>query len=184
MEDLYFAMKLAQQKLSKLYAVVTPTMGMLLVSAHILDPVCKLRSFRTWDKRMDINRENEPSYTTQYQPVLLKYVENGYCAKRRRVPVIKPESVPSNNVFPSATASGSGQSSFDQNDLSTDDEQYLMPNNIAETTPGQSDHAAPLVTAARLYSIRPPESPKNWGRVNPNLNDYHSDPMEISSTFW
>jgi len=30
----------------------------------------------------------------------------------------------------------------------------------------------------------PPEAPKNWGQINPNLNDYHSDPMEISSTFW
>jgi len=24
----------------------------------------------------------------------------------------------------------------------------------------------------------------NWGQINPNLNDYHSDPMDISSTFW
>ena len=24
----------------------------------------------------------------------------------------------------------------------------------------------------------------NWGQINPNLNDYHSDPMEISSTLW
>jgi len=30
----------------------------------------------------------------------------------------------------------------------------------------------------------PPEAAKNWGQINPNLNDYHSDPMEISSTFW
>ena len=30
----------------------------------------------------------------------------------------------------------------------------------------------------------PPEVPKKWGQINPNLNDYHSDPMEISSTFW
>jgi len=30
----------------------------------------------------------------------------------------------------------------------------------------------------------PPEAPKNWGQINPNLNDYHSDPMEISSKFW
>ena len=29
-----------------------------------------------------------------------------------------------------------------------------------------------------------PESPKNWGQINPNLNYYHSDPMESSSTFW
>jgi hypothetical protein len=30
----------------------------------------------------------------------------------------------------------------------------------------------------------PPEAPKNWVQINPNLNDSHSDPMEISSTFW
>jgi len=29
-----------------------------------------------------------------------------------------------------------------------------------------------------------PELPQNWGQINPNLNDYHSNPMEISSTFW
>jgi hypothetical protein len=30
----------------------------------------------------------------------------------------------------------------------------------------------------------PPEAPKNWGQINPNLNDYDSDAMEISTTFW
>ena len=30
----------------------------------------------------------------------------------------------------------------------------------------------------------PAEAPKDWGQINPNLNDYHFDPMEISSTFW
>ena len=45
-EDLFFAVKLAQQKISKYYAEVTPTMGMRLFSAHILDPFQKLRSFR------------------------------------------------------------------------------------------------------------------------------------------
>jgi len=30
----------------------------------------------------------------------------------------------------------------------------------------------------------PPEAPKNCGQINSNLNDYHSDPMEISSTCW
>jgi len=42
-EDLYFAVKFARQKLSKYYAEVTPTMGMLLISAQILDPFRKLR---------------------------------------------------------------------------------------------------------------------------------------------
>ena len=183
-EDLFFAVKLARQKLSKYYAEVTPTTGMLLISAHILDPFRKLRSFRKWDKGMDINPEDETSYTTQYQEAFLKYVENEYCAKHRRVPVNKLETVTTSNLVPSATASGSYQSSFDPYDLSSDDEEYLTPNNVAETTPGRSDRAARLLTAARLYLNSPPEAPKNWGQINPNLNDYHSDPMEISSTFW
>jgi hypothetical protein len=29
-----------------------------------------------------------------------------------------------------------------------------------------------------------PEAPINWGQINPNLNDYYSDPIEIGSTFW
>jgi len=41
-EHLFFTMKLARQKLSKLYAEVTPTTGVLLISAHILDPFQKL----------------------------------------------------------------------------------------------------------------------------------------------
>ena len=45
-EDLFFAVKLAWQKLSKYYAEVTATTGMLLISAHILNPFQKLRSFR------------------------------------------------------------------------------------------------------------------------------------------
>jgi len=75
-EDLFFAVKLAQQKLSKYYAKVTPTTGMLLISAHILDPFRKLRSIRKWDKRLDINPEDETSYTTQYEEVFVKYEEN------------------------------------------------------------------------------------------------------------
>jgi len=30
----------------------------------------------------------------------------------------------------------------------------------------------------------PPAAPKNWGQINPNINDYHSDSMEMSSTYW
>jgi len=40
-EELFFPVKLAQQKISKYYAEVTPTTGMLLISAHILDPFRK-----------------------------------------------------------------------------------------------------------------------------------------------
>jgi len=183
-EDLFFAVKLARQKLYKIYAEVTPTTGMLLISAHILDPIRMLRSFRKWNKGMDINPQDETSYTTQYQEALLKYVENEYSAKHRRVPVNKLETVLTSNLFPPATASGSYQSSFNPYNLSSDDEEYLTPNNVAETTPGRSDRAVRLLTATRLYLNSSPEAPKNWGQINPNLDDYHSDPMEITSTFW
>jgi len=149
-EDLFFAVKFALQKLSKYYTEVTPTTGMLLISAHIVYFFWKLRSFRKWDKRMDINPEDETSYTTHYQEAFLKYVENEYCAKLRHLPVTKSENMPNNNLSYSAMASRSGQSSYNPYDLSSDDEEYLMPNNVAETTPGWSDRAACLLTAARL----------------------------------
>jgi hypothetical protein len=180
---MFFAVKLARQKLSKYYAEVTPTTGKLLISAQILDPFWKLRSFRKWDKGMDINSEDETSYTIQYQEAFLKYVENEYCTKHRCALVNKLETVLSSKLVPSATASGSYQSSFDPYDLSSDDEEYLTPNNVPETTPRRSDRAARLLTAARLYLKSPLEAPKDWGQINPNLNDYDSDPMEISSTF-
>jgi hypothetical protein len=64
-EDLFFAVKVAGQKLSTYYTEVTPTTGMLLLWAHILDPFRKLRSFRKWDKGMHVNPEDETSYTAQ-----------------------------------------------------------------------------------------------------------------------
>jgi hypothetical protein len=104
-EDLFFAVKLARQKLSKSYAEVTPTTGMHVISIHIFDPFQKLRLFRMWDKEMDINPENATFYTTQYHEAFLKYVENEYSAKHRRVPVNKVEREPNSNPVPSATAS-------------------------------------------------------------------------------
>jgi len=182
-KDLFFAVKIAQQKLSKYYAEVTAMTGMLLISGHILDPFRNLRSFRKWVKGMDIHPEDETSYTTQYQEPFLRHMENEYCAKHRRLPVNKHERLPNSNLIPSATASGSCQTSFDPYYLSCDDEEYITPNNVAETSLGRRDHVAHLVSAARLYLISPLQAPKNWGQINPNLNDYHSDPMEISSTF-
>jgi len=81
-------------------------------------------------------------------------------------------------------ASRSGQSSYDVYDLSSDAEECLMSKNLAETTPGQSNRTACLLTTARFNSHSPPEFPLNCRQNNPNHNDYHSDPMEISSTFW
>jgi len=155
--------KLARQKLSNYYAEVIPTTGMLLSSAHILNPFGKLQSFRKWDKGIDINPEDKTSYTTQYQEAFLKYVENEYNAKHQRVPVNKLETIPSSILVPSATASGSSQSSFDPFDLSRGDEEYVTPNDLGETTPGLSDGAACSLSAARLYLKSPPEALKNWG---------------------
>jgi len=183
-EDLFFAAKLARQKLSKYYAEVTPRTGMRRIWADILDPFLMLRSFRKWDKGMDINLEHETSHTTQYQEAFLKKVENEYCAKHQRVPVNTLKSLPNSNLVPSPTDSGNCQSCFDPYDLSSDDAEYLTPNNVAEKTPWRSDQEAHSLTAAWLYLNSPPEAPKNWGQINPNLNDYHSGPMAISSTFW
>jgi len=133
---------------------------------------------------MHIHPEDETSYTTQYQEAFLKYVENEYCAKHGRVPVNELETVLNSNLVHSATASQSYQSCFDPYDLSSDDEKYLMPNNVVETTPGRSNRVARLLTAASLQLNLLPEALKNWGQINPNLNDYHSEPMEINSTFW
>jgi len=123
-EDLFFAVKLARQKLSKSNADVTPSTGMLLISTPILNPIRKLRSFRKLHKVMDINPEDETSYTTQYQELFLKYMENEYCAKHRHVPVNKHESLPTSNSIPSETVLGCCQSFFDPYDLSSDDDEY------------------------------------------------------------
>jgi len=133
---------------------------------------------------MDINPEDETSYTTQHQEAFLMYVENEYCAKHRCVPVNKHEGSESCNLIPSKTALGSRQSSFDPYDMSSDDEEYLTPYNVAEMTPRRSDRAAHPLTASWLYLNSPPEAPNNWLQIKPNLNNYHSNPMEISSTFW
>ena len=136
-KDLFFAVKLAGQMVSKYYAEVNPMMSMLLISPHIFHSFWKLQSFRQWDKVMDINCDDRTSYTTQYIEAFLKYVENEYCAKPRRVLVNELQSLPSSNLILSATASGCSQSSFDPYDWSSDDKEYLTPNNVAETTPGQ-----------------------------------------------
>jgi len=133
---------------------------------------------------MDIIPEDQTSYNTRYKEAFLKHVDNEYSAKHRQMSVIIPDNVPGSSIFPSAKASGSGQSSFDPYDLSSDDDEYITPKRVAEMTPRQSNRTERLLTTARLYLNAPPEAPKHWWQVNPNFNDYHSDPMEISSTFW
>jgi len=84
---------------------VTPTTSVLLFSRHFLDPFWKLRSLRKENKGIDINTQDETFYTTQYQKVFLKYAENEYSAKHRCLAIFKSESVSSNNLFASTTAS-------------------------------------------------------------------------------
>jgi hypothetical protein len=182
-EDLFFAVKLAQHKFFKYNSEVTPMTGMLLISALILDPFQMVRSFTKCNKGMDINAEDETSYTAQSQEAFLMYVGKEYCPKHRCVPVNKIERLLCSNLVPSETASGSYQSSFDPYDLSSDEEEYLTPNNVAETIPSLRHPALCELTAAWLYFNSLPEAPMNWGQNNPNFNDYHSDRMEISSTF-
>jgi len=158
--------------------------GRLLISAHILYTFQRLQSFRKWDKGVDIYHMDRTSYTTQHQEAFLQSVENGPCTNHRCLPVTIPERVLSNNLFYSATAPGSGQSLYDSYDLYRGDEEYLMPKNVAKTTPRPSNCAAPFLTAARLYLNSPPELPQDLEQMNPNHNHYHSDPIEISSTFW
>jgi len=71
-EDLYFTIKLVHQKLSKNDAEDTSTTSTLLILPYIFNPFQNLRWFRNWVKGMDINPENETSYTTQYHKACLK----------------------------------------------------------------------------------------------------------------
>jgi len=63
------------------------------------------RSHKKWDMGMDITPEDEPLNTTKYQEVLQKSAQNEYGAKHRQLPVTEPETVPMNNLFPSAVVS-------------------------------------------------------------------------------
>jgi hypothetical protein len=81
---------------------------MIFISAHILNLFRKFRSFGKWDRGMDINPEDETSFTTQYQEAFPKDVENEHRAKHRRVPANNPASIPSSNLGPTTTDSGSG----------------------------------------------------------------------------
>jgi hypothetical protein len=77
-EDLYFAVKLAWQQVSKYDAEVTTKTDMRLRSAHIVDPFQKFGLCRKLDTRMDINPEDKTSYSAQYQEVVLKYCKETY----------------------------------------------------------------------------------------------------------
>jgi len=96
--------------LVKYYTNVSPTARTLFSAVYRADCFRKLRLFGMWKKGMYIHPEDETSYTSQYQAECIQYVENEYCSKHRRVPVITPDRVPGYNLLPSATTSGSGLS--------------------------------------------------------------------------
>jgi len=163
---------------------MTPTMGILHMLAHNLDPVQMFRSFRKWEMAMDINPQDATSYTTQYQEALQKDVEYESCAKHRRVMVNKLETALPRSLVPSATHSGSYRSYFDACNLSSNDEENIKPYNVAESSPGRSDRAACVLLGARPYVNLPPDALPNCGQIDPNLNDCPSNPTETSSTSW
>jgi hypothetical protein len=137
-----------------------------------------------WDKGIDITPADKTSYTTQSQKVFLKYVENKYCAKHQHLSLIKPKSIPINNLFSSSIASTSCQSYSDPSDWSSSDENYLMRKNVAQTTARQSNGASHLLAPGMLSLNSPSELPHHSGQINPKHNDYHSNCMEFGSTFW
>jgi hypothetical protein len=182
-EDLYFAVKSAWQKLSKYYADVTSLAGMRLISPITHDSCWKLRSFRKWDKGMDIHPEDMASYITQYQKAFLKDVEYENGPKHQPLPVTKPDSIQINNLISSTLAARFGDSSYDPHAFSPDYEEYLMPTNVAETTPRRSDCDTHLVATVTPHLNLPPELYQNWRQSNLYLNDYVSDPRDICITF-
>jgi len=72
---------------------------------------------------MQINTEDEPSYTIHYEVVFQKYVEYEYIAKLRFLPIGKRERVKSYKLLQLILTSGSGQCAPDRNDSSSDDKE-------------------------------------------------------------
>jgi len=106
--------------------------GVLVISVHILDSFQKSEKYGRWDKGMDINPKDEALYSTQYQEILLMFLENEYCTKHTHVPVLNSNRVLNNILSPSTTASGSIQSFFVPYYVSSDDEEYFTIKDVAE----------------------------------------------------
>jgi len=94
-----------------------------------------------WEMGIDMDPDDETSYSTQYKEVFKEDVDNEDCSKHWQLSVNKPLTIASNNPV-STTASGYDQSSFVPTALSSDNDQYSTSKNDAEMTPGCSDRAA------------------------------------------
>ena len=80
-EDLFFTMTLGRQKLSKYSPTGTPSTGMQLGSAHIVNLFWMLRLFRKGDNGIENNPHDETFRTIYYQEVFVKSVQIEFCAK-------------------------------------------------------------------------------------------------------
>jgi len=91
---------------------------------------------------MLINLKNLTICITQYLVAFRQEVENQYFVNYTGLSVIKTHKIPSNNLIPSRLASASAQSHFDYYDMFNNDAKSLATENVAVTTPGQSDCTA------------------------------------------
>jgi len=80
MGDLYFTAQCAWKKPMQYFVEVTPSVGVLPISAHMLDSLWKMWSCRKWDKWVNISSKEETSYITDYQVAFQMYMVNEYSA--------------------------------------------------------------------------------------------------------
>jgi hypothetical protein len=66
-EDIFFAMQCARDILYKFFTPVTPSMGLHLISTHMLNPFHNSGLFRKWDKGMNILAVESTSYSMEFQ---------------------------------------------------------------------------------------------------------------------
>jgi hypothetical protein len=66
---------------------------------------------------------------------------NQNCNKHRGLSVSKLERIRNNMLFLCAMSSASGELGSAQDDLSSDDEEYFIPKNLAQMTPRHNDYA-------------------------------------------
>jgi len=183
-DDWYFTVEFARQKLSNYCAEVTLTTGILLNSEFSIEPCERFCSFRKWEKGLNINPQDMTSHTAKYHKALEQNVANKYCAKHRRISGIQHEKIPGTNSFPCMKNSQFVQSSFNEYDMSCEDEEYTTPKWMAKKAHRWSNRTAHILSAARRCLNSPPESPKQWEHVNANVNNYHSNPRGISRILW
>lgn len=110
--------------------------GVHFISVYIFNRVWNLQSFSIWDSGIYINPEHKTSYSTLYDNVFETYEVNEFFADCGYLLIINTERIRSYNHFHFIQVSRSDQSCYDVHDWPSDNEEYLIPENVAETTPG------------------------------------------------